>query len=118
MLVKSQVIITNLNCIISSTYEDGDLEDSFNNEVQNQLNHTVPLKQRWECQKQVVLQSLILKLAPDESDYEEHVMKLDVETIRDITELNSGFDCSEEEVPNKMFRMVINILNSSMMHDP
>ena len=48
-------------------------------------------------------------------DYEEHVMKLDFEAIRAITELNSGLDCSENEVPSEMLRMVLNTLNSSMM---
>ena len=58
---------------------------------------------------------IISKLAPNELDYEEHVMKLDVETIRAITKLNYGLDCSKEEVPSKMLRMVINTLNSNMM---
>jgi len=96
-------------------YEDGDLEDFFHNEVKEHQNHTVPMKQRWNRQKQIVLQSLISKLAPDELDYEEHVMKLDFEAIRAITELNSGLDCSEDEVPSEMLRMVVNTLNSSMM---
>ena len=96
-------------------YEDGDLKDFFHNEVKEHQNHTVPMKQRWNRRKQIVLQSLISKLAPDELDYEEHVMKLDFEAIRAITELNSGLDCSENEVPSELLRMVVNTLDSNMM---
>ena len=96
-------------------YEDEDLEDFFHNKVKEHQNHTVPMKQRWNHQKQIVLQSLISKLAPDELDYKEHVMKLDFEAIRAITELYSGLDCSENKVPSEMLRMVVNTLNSNMM---
>ena len=49
-------------------YEDGDLEDFFHNEVRDHLKHTVPLKRRWNHQRKPLLQSLISKLAPIESD--------------------------------------------------
>ena len=75
-------------------YDNGDLEGFFHDKVHDHLNHTVSLKQQWNHQRKVLFQSLISKIAPIESNYEEHVMKLDIETIRSISELNTlGLNC-------------------------
>ena len=42
------------------------------------------------------------KNAPIESNYEEHMMKLDLNTVRAIAALTTGMDCAEEMVPNEM----------------
>ena len=58
------------------------------------------------------LQALMAKYAPTDNDYDEHVVKMDIEMIRDIAALNTGMDCSEDRVSNEMIRMSINTLSS------
>ena len=84
-------------------YEDRDLEAFFLNKVCNHQTHTLPSKQQWNYQRKDLLQSLFSKLAPVESGDKEHVMKLEVETISSISELNTELNYSEEEVPNGLF---------------
>ena len=58
------------------------------------------------------LQALMTKYAPTDNDYDEHVVKMDIEMIRDIAALNTEMDCSEDRVSNEMIRMSINTLSS------
>jgi hypothetical protein len=48
-----------------------------------------------------------------ESDYTEHVMSLNIESIRAIASLcHTNVDMSEDAIPNEMIKIAINTLNS------
>ena len=57
----------------------------------------------------------MMKSAPIELDYEDHMKTLYLNTVRAVSTLTTGMDCAEEMVPNKMIRMAINTISSDHM---
>ena len=57
-------------------------------------------------------------MIPRVSDLEEHVISLDVETLRAISSVRTGMDCNDEEhIPTQLIQVAINTLNSDSMTD-
>ena len=91
-------------------YDDGDTEDFYHNEVKDHLKPTRSEKFQWK--KANHLKS---KFTPKEMDYTEHVMTLDVGTVRAIAALKTGLDLSENTIPHEMIQVAINTLTSTTM---
>ena len=55
------------------------------------------------------------KFAPTKMDYKEHIMSLDVGTVRAIAAMKTVLDMSESTIPNKMVQTASNTLTSTAM---
>ena len=52
--------------------------------------------------RKVNLQALILKFAPMEFGYKDHIMSLDIDMVRAIASIRTGLDMNEMERPTEM----------------
>ena len=47
------------------------------------------------------------KFAPMESDYEDHIMSLDIDMVRAIASIRTGLDMEYTEIPTEMIQIAI-----------
>jgi hypothetical protein len=79
------------------------------------------MSKRWKRPKKPLTKQinlLLAKYAPVESDYTEHVMSLDIESIRAIASLrHTNVDMSEDAIPNEMIKIAINRIPDKIFYD-
>ena len=91
-------------------YDDNDIEQYYHNEVRDQQKRSLSKRRQWKNPKSVKIHHLHLKYTPKESNYEEHVMTLTVESIRSIAQLRYNHDITPKDVPIEMIQITINTL--------